>query len=377
MNEQIRPFRGPVGETEWADLRDRIQRTRWPDESPAEGRERGIRAGELRDLAEYWADEYDWRAADAALARIPQFETEIEGQRIHFLHARSPRPDAQVLLLTHGYPSANVEFLRVIELLTEPESGPAFHIVAPSLPGYGFSAPLAGAGWTMARIARAWVELMRRLGYERYGLHAADIGAGVANFVASFDAERVTGLHVATDPETAAHTATFIPGMVDALDRDDPVDRLILERMEEFQTDGSGYLAIQNTRPQTIGYGLVDSPVFLLAWIVEKIQDWSAIEVDRDTMLGIVSAAWFGRSGASEAHVLYDQAHSHEWGGEVTVPQAVAVFGADATVRKVMHPSDDTRWTEYEEGGHFPAMELPEVLAADLQEFFGALRSFP
>lgn len=374
MNEQIRPFRSPVGQAEWEDLRDRLRRTRWADESPAEGRERGIRASELREFAEYWGSDYDWTAADAALSRIPQFETEIDGQRIHFLRARSSRPDAQVLLLTHGYPSANVEFVRLIELLTEPESGPAFHVVAPSLPGYGFSTPLVGAGWTMSRIARAWVELMRRLGYERYGLHAGDIGAGVAGFVASIDAEHVTGLHVATDPQTAAHTATFIPGMADALDRDDPVDKLILERMEEFTSDGSGYLAIQQTRPQTIGYGLIDSPVFQLAWIVEKIQDWTEVEVDRDVVLGIVSAAWFGRAGASEAHVLYDQAHSHEWGGQVTVPQAVAVFGADATVRKVLRPSDDTRWTEYAEGGHFPAMELPEVLAADLQGFFGELR---
>ena len=374
MDEQIRPFRSPVVEADWEDLRDRLKRTRWADESPAEGRERGIRLAELRELAEYWQTSYDWQGQEAALSGIPQFETEIDGQRIHFFHARSSRPEAQVLLVTHGYPSANVEFARLIELLTEPETGPAFHVVAPSLPGYGFSTPLSGAGWTMARISRAWIELMARLGYERYGLHGADIGAGVSGYIASLDAEHVTGLHVATDPLTAANTATFLPGMADGLDRDEPVDQLILERMQAFTSDGSGYLAIQNTRPQTIGYGLDDSPAFLLAWIVEKIQDWTAIDVDRDVMLAVVSAAWFGRAGASAAHVLYDQAHAHDWGGAVTVPQAVAVFGADATVRRVMRPGPETRWTEFAEGGHFPAMELPAMLAADLQEFFGDLR---
>jgi len=373
MND-IQPFRIAVGDADLDDLRDRVTRTRWADESPADGRERGIRSSELRELAEAWRGEYDWRGHEERLNRIPQFVTEIDGQRIHFFHARAARDDAPALLLTHGFPSSNVEFARLIELLTDPSEGPAFHIVAPALPGYGFSTPLSGPGWGMGRIANAWIELMSRLGYERYGVHGGDIGAGVSGMVASRDPEHVIGMHVVTDPMTAANAATFIPGMADRLDASDPVDAVILERMDVFRNDASGYLAIQNTRPQTIGYGLVDSPAFLLAWIAEKLQDWTDIEVDRDLVLTLVSVAWFGRAGASAAHTLYDQAHSSEWGGPVTVPQAVAVFGTDETVRRLMMTPEDARWTEYDRGQHFPAMELPEVLADDLRGFFGSLQ---
>jgi pimeloyl-ACP methyl ester carboxylesterase len=373
MNDIIQPFRIAIDDADLEDLRDRVSRTRWPDESPADGRERGIRSSELRELADAWGDEYDWRAHEDRLNRIPQFMTEIDGQRIHFFHARAAQDDAPALLLTHGFPSSNVEFARLIELLTDGSTGPAFHIVAPALPGYGFSTPLSGSGWGMGRIANAWIELMSRLGYERYGVHGGDIGAGVSGMVASRDPGHVTGLHFVTDPVTAANTATFIPGMADRLDAADPVDALILERMDVFRNDASGYLAIQNTRPQTIGYGLVDSPVFLLAWIAEKLQDWTDIEVDRELVLTLVSVAWFGRAGASAAHILYDQAHSSEWGGAVTVPQSVAVFGADETVRRVVMLPENARWTEYQRGQHFPAMELPEVLAEDLRGFFGGL----
>ena len=368
MND-IQPFRIAIEDTDLDDLRDRLVRTRWSDESPADGRERGIRLAELRELAGSWGGDYDWREHEERVNRIPQFVTEIDGQRIHFLHARSSREDAPALLLTHGFPSSNVEFVRLIELLTQ--SDPGFHVVAPSLPGYGFSTPLSGPGWGMGRIANAWIELMSRLGYERYGVHGGDIGAGVSGMVASRDPDHVIGLHVVTDPMTAANAATFIPGMADNLHASDPVDQLILERMNAFRGDASGYLAIQNTRPQTIGYGLTDSPVFLLAWIVEKLQDWTDVDIPRDQLLTLVSVAWFGRAGASAAHTLYDQAHSSEWGGPVTVPQAVTVFGADETVRRVMQTPEGTRWTEFEHGQHFPAMELPEVLAADLRDFFG------
>ncbi len=372
MND-IQPFRIAVEDADLDDLRDRLTRTRWSDESPSNGRERGIRSSEARELVDAWANEYDWRGHEERLNRIPQFVTEVDGQTIHFFHARSPREDASALLLTHGFPSSNAEFARLIELLTDPSTGLAFHVVAPSLPGYGFSTPLSGPGWSMGRTGNAWIELMRRLGYERYGVHGGDIGAGVSGMVASRDPEHVIGMHVVTDPMTAANAATFIPGMAENLDASDPIDQLILERMDVFRNDTSGYLAIQNTRPQTIGYGLTDSPVFLLAWIVEKLQDWTDIEIERDLLLTLVSVAWFGRAGASAAHTLYDQAHSSEWGGPVTVPQSVAVFGADETVRRVMMVPEDARWTEYERGLHFPAMELPDVLAADLREFFGAI----
>jgi pimeloyl-ACP methyl ester carboxylesterase len=224
----------------------------------------------------------------------------------------SDRAAARPLLITHGYPSSVAEFLELIEPLVRPAAGPAFHVVAPSLPGYAFSTPLAATGWTMGRTARAWAELMRRLGYRRYGVHGGDIGAGVSGMVAALDAEHVTGMHVVTDPLTAAATATFIPGMADRLDENDPVDRLILERMAAFRIEGSGYLAIQNSRPQTIGYGLADSPLLQLAWVAEKFHDWTDLPVERDQLLTTVSLYWFTGAGASAAHTLYEQAHSSD-----------------------------------------------------------------
>jgi len=374
-----------IPQTEIDDLHERLARVRWPAEVPGVGSTRGIGADRLRELAEYWRSGFDWRAQETRLNRFPQFTTDIDGQRIHFLHVRSPRPDAKPLLMTHGFPSSVAEFWTLIDLLVDPDDGrgeavggtgvvgQAFHLVVPSVPGYAFSTPFAGSGWGMARIGRAWVELMRRLGYDRYGVHGGDIGAGISGMVAGLDGERVIGLHVVTDPLTAANAATFLPGMADRLDENDPVDKVILERMAAFRNDGSGYLAIQNTRPQTVGYGLTDSPVFQLAWIAEKFDEWTDLPVDRDQMLTTVSLSWFTRSGASAAHGLYDFAHTQEWGGPADVPRGFAVFGADETVRRLIPAPADAHWTEFAHGLHFPAMEAPTDLAADLQAFFGPL----
>ncbi|HZR49131.1 MAG TPA: epoxide hydrolase [Streptosporangiaceae bacterium] len=357
-------------------LHDRLAHARWPSAVPGTetGWARGIPQSELRELAAYWRDGYDWRAAEARLNQFPQFTTEIDGQRIHFLHVRSARPDATPLLLTHGYPSSVAEFWNLIEPLVNPASGPAFHVVAPSLPGYAFSTPLSGPGWSMGRTARAWVELMRRLGYKRYGVHGGDIGGGVSGMVAGLDGSHVIGVHVVTDPLTAANVASFIPGMADGLDESDPVGKLILGRIEGFKREGSGYLAIQNSRPRTIGYGLTDSPLLQLAWIAEKVVEWTDLPVDRDQLLTTVSLYWLTGSGASAAHTLYDQAHSSDWGGPPSVPQGFAVFGADETVRRLVPAPADAHWTEFERGKHFPAMEAPALLAEDLQAFFGPLR---
>jgi hypothetical protein len=226
----------------------------------------------------------------------------------------------------------------------------------------------------MGRTARAWAELMRRLGYQRYGVHGGDIGAGVSGMVAGLDREHVLGMHVVTDPVTAAATATFLPGMADRLDENDPVDKLILDRMDIFRKEGSGYLAIQNSRPQTIGYGLTDSPLLQLAWIAEKVDEWTDLSVDRDQLLTTVSLYWFTRSGATAAHTLYEQAHSTDWGAPPDVPQGFAVFSADATVRKLVPARPDAHWSEFSRGRHFPAMEAPAELAADLRAFFGPLQ---
>lgn len=371
--QQLTPFRIDVPDREIEDLRNRLARVRWPARQPGDGWSRGMPQEALRDLAEYWRDGYDWRAQEAKLNSRPQVTTQIDGQRIHLLHVTSDRPDATPLLLTHGFPSSMIEFDAVIEPLIAPPDGPAFHLVIPSLPGYGFSTPLAGPGWAMGRTVRAWVELMRRLDYGRYGVHGGDVGAGVSAQVAGLDAEHVIGVHVVTDPLTAANVATFLPGMADRLDREDPIDALILERMARFREDGSGYLAIQNSRPQTIGYGLTDSPVLQLAWIAEKFHEWTERPIDRDHLLTTVSLYWHTASGISAAHTLYEQAHSTDWGAPAPVPQGYAVFGADPTVRRLLPAPPDAHWTEFECGRHFPAIEAPELLVRDLRAFFGPL----
>jgi len=374
VSDSIQPFRIEIPQADVDYLHGRLASARWPGELPGAGWSRGIPLSYLKELAAHWHTQYDWRAQEAQLNRYPQFTTEIDGQRIHFLHVRSSQPGAKPLLITHGFPSSVAEFLHLIEPLVNPAAGQAFHVVAPSLPGYAFSAPLSATGWTMGRTARAWAELMRRLGYQRYGVHGGDIGAGVSGMVAALDGEHVIGMHVVTDPLTAAATATFIPGMADRLDENDPVDKLILDRMDAFKNEGSGYLAIQNSRPQTIGYGLTDSPLLQLAWIAEKVHEWTDLPVDRDQLLTTVSLYWFTGSGATAAHTLYDQAHSSDWGAPPAVPQGFAVFGTDETVRRLVPAPAGAHWTEFPRGRHFPAMEAPAQLAADLQAFYAPLR---
>ncbi|WP_431923439.1 epoxide hydrolase family protein [Nonomuraea jabiensis] len=366
---EIRPFTIAVPQADVDDLKVRLARTRWPDELPGVGWSRGVPLEFLKELVADWAESYDWRAAEARLNEYPQFTTEIDGQRIHFMHVRSGNPDALPLVLTHGYPSAFAEFTMLIEHLRED-----FHVVIPSLPGFAFSTPVGEAGWAMGRTARAWIELMRRLGYDRYGVHGGDIGAGVSGAVAGLDGEHVVGVHAVTDPYTAAATATFLPGMADRLDPADPVDQPALERMAQFRADGSGYLAIQNTRPQTIGYLLNDSPAGQLGWIAESFERSTDLPYDREQLLTIASLYWFTGSGISAARFLYEQAHSSDWGAPPAVPQGFAVFSADASVRKLINPPAEVHWTEYERGGHFPAMEAPEMLATDLRVFFGGLK---
>ena len=373
MNDGVESFRIEIPDSEVDDLRARLAQARWPQELPDVGWSRGIPLDHLRELAAYWAGDFDWRAQEARINAYPQYTVDIDGQRIHFLHVRSGRADATPLLMTHGYPSSVAEFLNLMDPLVDAAHDQAFHLVIPSLPGYAFSTPLSDTGWAMGRTARAWVELMRRLGYDRYGVHGGDIGAGVSGLVAGLDGGRVIGLHIVTDPVTAANVATFRPGMADRLDADDPVDRLILDRMAAFRSEGSGYLAIQNSRPTTIGYGLVDSPLLQLAWIAEKIHEWTDLPVDRDQLLTTVSLYWFTRSGASAAHTLYEHAHASDWGAQPSVPQGFAVFGADETVRRLVTAPAGAHWTEFPRGQHFPALEAPLELAGDLRRFFGPL----
>src|SRR5258707_5911011 len=218
MTDGIQPFRIEIPQADVDYLHDRLASARWPGELPGVARTRGIPLGYLKELAGYWRTRYDWRAAEAQLNSHPQFTTEIDGQRIHFLHVKSGRPGARPLLITHGFPSSVAQFLHLIEPLASPAAGQASHAAAPSLPGYAFSTPLSTTGWTMGRTARTWAELMRRLGYQRYGVHGGDVGAGVSGMVAGLDGEHGIGLHGVTPPPTPPATPTLPPGMAGRVD---------------------------------------------------------------------------------------------------------------------------------------------------------------
>jgi pimeloyl-ACP methyl ester carboxylesterase len=386
MHEEIRPFRIAIPQDDVNDLRARLALTRWPDALPSTGWERGVPLHYLQDLAAYWHGGFDWRAQEALLNALPQFETDIDGQRIHFVHVRSRNADALPLVLLHGWPGSFVEFVRMMRPLADPgahggDPADAFHIIVPSIPGFGFSMPVRETGWTTGRAGRAFVTLMDRLGYERYGVHGGDIGAGVASAMAAAARGRVAGVHVASDPLSAVSFASFMGDPAEAPGLS-PEEKARVEGMKQVTEDGKGYLQLQATRPQTLAYALTDSPAGQLAWIAEKFREWTdpAAElpedaVDRDQLLTNVSLYWFTRSGASAAHFLYESMRAQEWGEEGGTPTGFAVFGADPIARRLMDPEHSiAHWSEFERGGHFPAMETPDLLAADIRAFFRNLR---
>ncbi|MDH6552323.1 pimeloyl-ACP methyl ester carboxylesterase [Streptomyces sp. SAI-208] len=375
-NREIRPFRIEIPQAQLDDLHTRLDLTRWPDELPDAGWEYGASLPYLRDLAAYWRGAYDWRKHEAALNELPQFVTGIDGAQVHFLHIRSARPDALPLILTHGWPGSVVEFLGVIGSLSED-----FHLVIPSIPGFGFSGPTREKGWNVNRVARAWAELMRRLGYERYGAQGGDMGALISPALARIAPESVVGVHV------NAASVGFIPlGPVDEEAREGLTDRELrsLASIADFTTDGFGYNALQSTRPQTLSYGLTDSPVGQLAWIMEKFQAWTHSSaalpedaIDRDTLLTNVMLYWLTGTAGSAARMYYENSHVPDWfpTSSSGVPTAVANFGEDVAIRRWAEQANTVvRWTEFDRGGHFAALEAPELLAGDVREFFGPLR---
>ena len=384
---EIRPFRVEVSDEALDDLRNRLAGTRWPSEVPGAGWSRGVPLGYLKELAGYWRDGFDWRKQEAELNQVPQFTTVIDGQTIHFLHVRSPEPGALPLIVSHGYPGSVVEFLDLLGPLSDPRAhggdpADAFHLVIPSLPGFGFSTPVSEPGWAMARTTRAWAELMARLGYDRYGAQGGDIGAGITGMLAGVDPGHLAGIHLNSDPLAVGAVALPPAEQADAAAVTD-AHRATLARMRQFQADGLGYLHLQTTRPQTIAYALNDSPVAQLAWIAEKFREWTdpAAElpedaVDRDRLLTNVSLYWFTGSGASAAQFLYEAAHAHEWPGPSEVPQGWAVFAAtDDLVRRLIDPEEKlAHWSEFGRGGHFAAMEAPDLLVDDVRAFFRARR---
>jgi len=380
----IQPFKIEVSQSALDDLADRLARTRWPGELPGLGWSRGVPLAYIKELAEYWRTSYDWREQEARLNRFPQFTTTIDGQNIHFLHVRSPELDAMPLIITHGYPGSVVEFMKIIGPLTDPRSyggdaADAFHVVAPSLPGFGFSIPLRETGWEMSRTTRAFAELMRRLGYERYGAQGGDIGAGVSGMLPGVDPDRVIAVHINSDPTSLGLLEGLMP---DDLSGFSEAEQARLEELRRYGEDGRGYLQIQGTRPQTLAYGLNDSPAEQLAWIVEKFKEWTnpAAElpedaVNLDQLLTNVSLYWFTGTGASAAQFIYEARHSGEWPQPTGTPQGWAVFGDDGIMRRVTDPEGKMEhWSQFERGGHFPAMEVPDLLVGDIREFFRQYR---
>jgi pimeloyl-ACP methyl ester carboxylesterase len=383
----IRPFRIEVPQADLDDLRQRLASSRWPDELPGVGWSRGVPLGYLKDLADYWANGFDWRGQEAKLNELPQFTTEIDGQNVHFMHVRSPEPGALPLIICHGYPGSVVEFMNIIGPLTDPASfggnaADAFHVVAPSLPGFGFSTPVREPGWEMARTARVFSELMHRLGYERYGAQGGDVGSGIIGMLAGFDRNRVVGVHTNSDPLAVIGALDYLPEGAARLAGLSKEDKAAVERARALTDAGSGYLKLQSNRPQTIAYSLTDSPVGQLAWILENFKEWTdetaelpEEAVDLDQLLTNVSVYWFAGTGASAARFLYETGHSTEWGAPGTTPQGWALFAAQPFVRAMMDPQQEIEhWSEFDRGGHFAAMETPDLLVGDVRKFFRTLR---
>ncbi|MFC6084686.1 epoxide hydrolase family protein [Sphaerisporangium aureirubrum] len=383
----MRPFHIEIPQADIDDLKARLAATRWPGEIPGLGWQRGVPVEYLKELAEYWRTAYDWRSAERKLNAFPQFTTEIDGANVHFLHVRSPEPDATPLIITHGWPGSVAEFTDVIGPLTDPRAhggdpADAFHVVIPSIPGYGFSGPTPEPGWDVPRIARAWAELMSRLGYDRYIAQGGDWGKPISLQLGLADPAHVAGVHINM-------LVTFPPGEA-AIAELDGEDMQRLMHGGHFAQDGIGWQKIQSTRPQTLAYALTDSPAGQLAWIVEKFQEWSAADktpedvIDRDDMLTNVSIYWFTATAGSSAQLYYeasygDEAFARTWGGPwpLEMPAAVAVFPFDAT-RPIKKWAEQalpslTRWTEFERGGHFAAMEQPELLVGDIRAFARSL----
>jgi pimeloyl-ACP methyl ester carboxylesterase len=379
---EIEEFRIHIPQADLDDLADRLVRTRWPGSLPGAAWERGVPAGYLRGLADYWQKSFDWRATEARLNAYPQYTTQIDGQKIHFLHVKSPAPGATPLLLLHGWPGSFVEFLHVIGPLSDPRGhgaadAPAFDLVIPSLPGFGFSGPVTEPGWGPRRMASALAELMRRLGYERYGAQGGDYGAFVAPDLGRVDPEHVIGIHV------NAATMGFIPfGDVPEEDQATftPAEKERLRRLQNYLSEGNGYFQVQSTRPQTLSYALTDSPAGQLAWIVEKFKEWTnsghALPEDaipRDEILTNVSVYWFTGTAGSSANVYYEAMHSGDWPVPSGVPTGAAVFAEDIAIRRYAEQANNiVHWSDFEAGGHFAALETPSLLVQDVRDFFAS-----
>jgi epoxide hydrolase len=383
---EVTPFRVEVAEVALDDLRERLARTRWSEAETVDDWSQGVPLAYLQDLCRYWADGYDWRATEARLNTLPQFRIELDGLGIHFLHVRSPHPGALPVVMTHGWPGSIVEFLKVLGPLTDPvahggDAADAFHLVCPSLPGYGFSDKPDRTGWGVERIAGAWATLMARLGYDRYGATGADWGTSVSTALARLDPDHLAGIHL-VPPLAPPDPGTF-DDLTDA-------ERAALASLEHAAEWDSGYSREHATRPQTVGYGLVDSPVALCAWIVEKFWAWTDHDgqledvLGRDELLDNLMLYWLPGTGASAARLYWQSMRQvNRWisgpiDDTVSVPAGCSVFP-----RELQRPSrrwaerrflDIRWWNEPDRGGHFAAFEQPALFVDEIRSFFRLVR---
>jgi pimeloyl-ACP methyl ester carboxylesterase len=374
---QIEPFRIDIPRRDLDDLGARLAATRWPDEVAGAGTGYGMPLGTTRRLAEHWRTSYDWRAHEAQLNEFPQYRTTIDGQTIHFLQVQSAEPDALPLLLLHGWPGSVLEFAGMIGPLTDPKAhggdpSRAFHVVVPSLPGYGFSGPTAAPGWDSSRMARAFSTLMDRLGYQRWGAVGGDTGALVGRELGILAPAGLIGVHLMQIFAFPSGDPAELAALSDA-------DRQSLAgTTADFQSK-SGYQKIQQTRPQTLGYGLTDSPAGQLAWNAELWTGWGdyADYLDVDTFLTHVSIYWFTRTAGSSARHYFEDAHSGAgYRDEPNLtPTAVAVFPQDfRTIRACAQRANNiVRYTEFDRGGHFAYTTDPDLVVGDVREFFASL----
>lgn len=375
----IRPFVLQTEQAQLDDLKRRLAQVRWPERECVDDWSQGVPLEAMQELVAYWQDGYDWRTCERRLNALGQFITEIDGLDIHFLHVRSRHADARPLILTHGWPGSVIEFLGAIPLLTDPEAhggkaGDAFHVVVPSLPGYGWSGKPARTGWSVQHIARAWTGLMSRLGYDRWYAQGGDWGAIMTAALGAQAPSGLAGIHL--NMPIARPTAQ---------DKADPDPEVIeaLRAGRQYMDWDSGYSKIQSTRPQTIGYGLVDSPVALAAWIYEKMWSWTdnagrpEDALSRDTILDNIMVYWLTASGASAARLYWKSFSAIAQTGEVHVPAAFSPFPREITKAPRKWTERMFRniryWNPAEKGGHFAAWEQPEIFAREVRAAFAVI----
>jgi len=382
---KVQPYTFAISQEEIDALRVRVQQTNWPIALEGAGWERSVPVPYLKNLADYWINKYDWRKAEAEINQYDQFIATVDDQPIHFFHIRSEQEGALPLLLLHGWPSSSVEYLKMIELLVHPQQGEqAFHLVIPTLPGFGLSAPVQKTGWQSPRTAQTYADLMEQLGYEQYGAHGTDIGADIVGELGKAVGEKLIGAHYGSSTVTIVLSVGLFMGGGDPA-QSQYFSEEQRERVKQIQGDAQklmSYFTIQSNTPQTIGYSFNDSPVSLLATLTEQYKagtkptsEVPEKKIDIDQMLTNISIYWFMGSGTSAAQYIYENMHTdRDWSKQSMAPVGYAIFNAEPIARPLLDPEHHiAHWSEFKEGEHFPAMEAPQLLAKDLQKFFSSL----